>query len=144
MNQDSELNSDRQVNPEDYSAKPTRKWRKLIITVAVLLLGSTGLGLLYGWYFVQRKLIPLIETEAGNYLHRPLELGKLQSLSLSQASFGSSALPATDDNPDFVEVKQVKINLAPLHFLRQRELKLDLILVKPDVYIEQEQSNLWT
>jgi len=144
MNQDSELNSDRQVNPGDEPAKPSRKWRKLVMTVAVLLLGSTGLGLIYGWYFVQRKLIPLIETEAGNYLHRPLELGKMKSFTLTQASFGSSALPATEDNPDFVKVKAVKINLAPLHFLRQKELKLDLILVKPDVYIEQDSSKLWT
>ena len=144
MNQDSEPNSDKQVNSSDYSIRPARKWRKLVTTVALLLLGSTGLGLLYGWYFVQRKLIPLIETEAGNYLHRPLELGKMKSFTLTQASFGNSALPATEDNPDFVEVQSVKINLAPLHFLRRRELKLDLILVEPDVYIEQDSSKLWT
>ena len=144
MNQDSEPNSDKQVSPDDCSVRPTRRWRKLFITVALLLLGSAGAGLLYGWYFIQRQLIPLIETEAGNYLHRPLELGKLTSLSLTQASFASSALPATEDNPDFVKVKQVKINLAPLHFLRQKELKLDLILIKPEVYIEQDRDKLWT
>ena len=144
MNQDSELNSDKPINSGNYPAKPKRRWRKLVITLALLLTGSAGLGLVYGWYFVRQKLIPLIETEAGNYLDRPLELGNLKSLSLSQASFGNSALPATEDNPDYVKVKEVKINLAPLHFLRQKELKLDLILVKPDVYIEQDRDKLWT
>lgn len=127
------------------TATKHRSWRSRITkTVIVLLLGSVGGGLTYGWYFAQRKLVPLIETEAGNYLHRPLELGRLKSLSLTKASFGNSALPATNDNPDFVEVKEVKINFAPLHFLLRKELKLDIILVKSKLYIEQDQSKLWT
>ena len=71
-------------------------------------------------------------------------MGRLKSLSLTNASFGNSALPATNDNPDFVEVKEVKIKFALLHFLLQKELKLDLILVKPQLYIEQDKSKLWT
>ena len=134
MNQDSERNSDKQAKCD----RPENKWwRKIVMTVALLLLGSAGGGLIYGWYFVQRKLIPLVETEAGNYLHRPLELGELKSIFPTQASFGNSALPVTEDNPDFVKVKEVKINFAPLHFLRQGELKLDIIFVKADVYIER-------
>ncbi len=170
MNQNSEDNSDQQASgnqkenthsiesPEKLPRQPVskhshdysppakhRSWRRTIVkTFVFLLLGSTSGGLIYGWYFVQRKLIPLIETEAGNYLHRPLELGELKSLSLTKASFGNSALPPTEDNPDFVKVKEVKINFAPLHFLHKRELKLDLILVQPDLYIEQDQSKLWT
>ncbi|MGF1590327.1 MAG: translocation/assembly module TamB domain-containing protein [Pleurocapsa sp.] len=142
MKQNSERNSDKQVKC-DRPAKSNWR-RKMIMTVALLLVGSAGGSLIYGWYFVQRKLIPLVETEAGNYLHRPLELGGLKSLFPTQASFGNSALPATEENPDFVKVKEVKINFAPLHFLRQRELKLDIILVKPDIYIEQDESKLWT
>ena len=141
MNQDSERNLDKQTIPQ---VKSRKRWRKLITTVALLLMGSAGVGLIYGWYFVQRKLIPLIETEAGNYLQRPLELGDLKSISPVKASFGNSALPATKDNPDYVKVKGVKIDLAPLHFLRTKELKLSLTLVKPDVYIEQDRSKLWT
>ncbi|MEO1669395.1 MAG: translocation/assembly module TamB domain-containing protein [Cyanobacteria bacterium J06631_2] len=144
MNQDSEPNSDKQINSGAHPVQPPKRWRKIVVTIALLLMGSTGLGLIYGWYFVQRKLIPLIETEAGNYLHRPLELGRLKSLSPTKASFGKSALPATSDNPDFVKVQEVKINFATLHFLLHRELKLNLALVEPDVYLEQDESKLWT
>ena len=126
------------------AATATSCWRKITIAIAILLLGGAGSGLIYGWYFVQRKLIPLIETEAGNYLHRPLQLGELKTISPTGVRFGNSALPATNDNPDFVKVKEVKINLAPLYFLRKRKLKLDIILIKPDVYIEQDDSKLWT
>jgi len=147
MNQDPEHNSD-YFPPKDKSkhrtATPTSWWRKMAIAFFVLLLGGAGSGLIYGWYFVQRKLVPLIETEAGEYLHRPLKLGKLRSISPTGASFAGSALPATQDNPDFAKVKQVQVNIAPLYFLRTRKLKLDIILKQPDVYIEQDQSGLWT
>ena len=154
MNQDSELNSDQQAKCDrEYSKlhsdechRPPNgsRWRKLVLLMAWLLLGGVAGGSLYGWFFLQRKLVPLVETEVSKYLRRPLELGNLQSISPTAASFGNSALPATDDNPDFVEVEAIKVNFAPLHFLRERELKLDITLVEPDVYIEQDESKLWT
>ena len=146
MKQDSEKNLDNYLNynkPENRSTNISW-WRKSAIALFIVLLGGAGSGLVYGWYFVQRKLVPLIETEAGNYLQRPLELGKLQSISPTGASFGNSALPATDDNPDFAKVNKVKVNLAPLYFLRTRKLKIDIILEKPDVYIEQNSAKEWT
>ena len=141
MKQDSEVNLDRVSSNEH--PKKSHRWRKVVGAIAFLLLGSAGGGLIYGWYFVQRQLIPLVEKEVGNYLHRPLELGELKSISPFGASFGNSALPATEDNPDFVEVERVKVNFALLNLL-QRELKLNLTLVEPNVYIEQDESKLWT
>ena len=139
-----EHNLDKQVNLNLPPAKPQKRWRRIAATIALLLLGGTGVGSIYGWYFIQRKLIPLIETETGNYLHRPLELGDLKYISPTKASFGNTALPATEDNPDFVKVKEVNVKFAPLHFLRTKELKLAVTLVKPDIYIEQDESKLWT
>jgi translocation and assembly module TamB len=149
MKQDSENNSDnhlslKQKEPQNQAAASASWWRKVMIALFIVLLGSAGSGLIYGWYFLQRKLVPLIETEAGNYLHRPLDLGKLKTISPTGARFGSSTLPATNNNPDFVKVNGVKINLAPLYFLRTRKLKIDIILEKPDVYIEQNKSKEWT
>ena len=146
MKQDSEKNLDNYLSynkPENRSTNVSW-WRKSAIALFIILLGSAGSGLVYGWYFIQRKLVPLIETEAGNYLQRPLELGKLQSISPTGASFAKSALPATEDNPDFAKVNKVKVNLAPLYFLRTRRLKIDIILEKPDVYIEQNSAKEWT
>lgn len=147
MKQDSENNSDNHLNKnkrENKTTTPTSWWRRITITLFILFLGGAGGGLIYGWHFIQRKLVPLIETEAGNYLHRPLELGKLQTISPTGASFDQSELPATEDNPDFVKVEKVRVNLAPFHFIRTRELKIDLILEKPEVYIEQNATKEWT
>ncbi|MGD1918462.1 MAG: translocation/assembly module TamB, partial [Pleurocapsa sp.] len=147
MKQDSENNSDNHLKKnkgENQATTSTSWWRRIIITFFIVLLGGAGSGIVYGWYFVQRKLVPLIETEAGNYLHRPLELGKLKTISPTGASFGNSALPATNSNPDFVKVQKVKVNLATLYILRTRKLRIDIILEKPDVYIEQNSTKQWT
>ena len=144
MNHNSEPNSDKQSKSPDPKTTSSSWWRRLVLTLALLIVGGTGAGLIYGWYFIQRKLIPLIETETGNYLHRPLELGDLKTISLTGATFGNSALDATVDNPDFVEVEKVKVNFAPLYFLRTRQLKLALTLIEPNVYLEQDSSKLWT
>jgi translocation and assembly module TamB len=153
MNHNADRDSDKQANPgnhlqgeEKHSKIATSSswWRKLILTITILLLAGGGSGLIYGWYFVQRKLVPLIEKEASNYLHRPLKLGELKSISPLGGSFGSSSLPATKNNPDYIKTTAVRVNLAPLYFLRTRQLRIDIILIKPDVYIEQDESKLWT
>ncbi|MDJ0650744.1 MAG: hypothetical protein QNJ60_18780, partial [Xenococcaceae cyanobacterium MO_188.B19] len=125
-------------NEDLSSAQPPSKRRKWILIAILFLLSSLGIGTVVGWYLIQKKLLPLVETEAGKYLHRPLNLGKLQSVSLTSARVGKSELPPTQDNPDHavVETVKVKFNLLPLLF--KKTLPLDIILIQPDVYIEQD------
>ncbi len=144
MKQDSDRNSDKKFMAGDRTKTKPGWWRRIVIALTVLLLGSSGAGLIYGWYIIQRKLIPLIETEASEYLNRPLKLGDLKGLSLTGARFGSSSLPATPTNPDWVTVEAVKIDLNPLYFLRKRILQIDINLIEPNLYIEQGQDRVWT
>jgi translocation and assembly module TamB len=144
MKKKPDRNSDRQPNSGDLKNSSTSWWRKLILALTIVLLGGAGGGLVYGWYFVQKKLVPLIEKEASEYLHRPLELGELKSISPLGGTFGRSTLPATATNPDKVTVEKVKIDLNPLYFLRKRIIQIDIILIKPDLYIEQDEKKLWT
>ena len=142
--QDNPKNECASASPKDCT-NSRRVWlRKFFLALVIVLLGGTGGGLIYGWYFLQRKLVPLIETEASKYLHRPVELGKLRGLSLTGATFGNSAVPPTDTNPDRVAVKKVRVNFNLFYFLRKRILQIDIILIKPDVYIEQDESQIWT
>jgi translocation and assembly module TamB len=153
MNHNADRDSDKQASLNNHLQGEEKNsntvtsnscWRKLIISITILLLAGAGSGAIYGWYLVQRKLVPLIEKEASNYLHRPLKLGELKTISPLGARFGTSSLPATNNNPDQIKTTAVKVNLAPLYFLRKRQLKIDIILIKPDVYIEQDESKLWT
>ncbi|AFZ37875.1 protein of unknown function DUF490 [Stanieria cyanosphaera PCC 7437] len=126
------------------SPAQSRKWLKLVVGVGIFLLASTGVSLTYGWWLISRKLIPLVEQEVGDYLHRPIEIGQLESLSLSSARFGESIIPATENNPDTVSVEAVKVDWKSLTSLLKQRLALDLTLVKPDIYIEQDEKGTWT
>ncbi|MDJ0679288.1 MAG: translocation/assembly module TamB domain-containing protein [Xenococcaceae cyanobacterium MO_167.B52] len=133
------------IENEDLSLdQPPSKRRKWIVIAILLLLSTLGIGTVVGWYLIEKKLLPLVETEAGKYLRRPLSIGKLQSVSLTSARVGKSKLPPTQDNPDHavVETVKVKFNLLPLLF--KKTLPLDIILIQPDVYIEQDKTGLWT
>ena len=126
------------------SDKPPRKRRKWLAIAILLLLGSVGVGTAIGWYLIQKKLLPLVEVEAGKYLHRPVKLGDLQNVSLISARIGKSELPPTEDNPDRAVVEAVKVNFNLLPLLFKKTLPIEIILIQPDIYIEQDESRLWT
>ena len=126
------------------SLKQTLRWRKWLAIAFMIFLGVYGAGTVVGWYFVQTKLIPLIEVELGKYLHRPINIGKLQGLSLISARFGQSNLPATLDNPDRAEIDAVGVRFNLLPFLFTKTLPLEVDLIRPNLYIEQDHKGLWT
>lgn len=133
-----------QTNSDDLVQPAPGRWRKIFLGITILLLGGTGASLIGGWYLIQNKLIPLIETELTDYLHRPLELGDLTSLSPNGARFGESKLPAIATNPDTLTAQAVQIKFNPVKFLWRRVLQLDVIILQPDIYLEQDNTRLWT
>ncbi len=132
---------DRQHLSSDKTPEKRRKWVAIAI---ILLLGSVGIGITTGWYLIQKKLLPLVEVEAGKYLHRPVNLGNLQNVSLSSARIGKSELPPTEDNPDHVVIEAVKVNFNLLPLLFKKTLPIEIILIQSDIYIEQDERRLWT
>ncbi|MDJ0900996.1 MAG: translocation/assembly module TamB domain-containing protein [Xenococcus sp. MO_188.B8] len=124
--------------------KQTLRWRKWVTIAFMIFLGAYGGGTVVGWYLIQTKLIPLIEVELGKYLDRPINIGKLQGLSLISARFGPSKLPATTDNPDRAEIDAVGVRFNLLPFLLTKTLPLEVDLIRPDLYIEQDHTGLWT
>ena len=142
--------SDRSQDRESYSNQPLKKrqsaswWRKGLIASSVLALGTVIVGKVAGHYLIEKELIPLIETELDEYLHRPIEIGDLKSFSLNSARFGESDLPPTADNPDRARVSEVKVNFNLLPFLWKKTLPLNLTLIQPNLYIEQDEKKVWT
>jgi translocation and assembly module TamB len=119
----------------------------------VLSRGSIGLGglLLVGltlgawrlWIFVQKELAPLAEQNLTTSLNRPVKLGKVKGFSLTGVSFESSEIPATPTDSDRVAIGGVDVGFDILQLLIKRTLKLDVTLVNPDLYIEQDQQGRW-
>ena len=110
-----------------------------VATIAVL--GSVGY-----WgidYLVKKKLPPFLESQIGKIIDRPIDLGEVTGFSLNSIQFGETLIPATVTDSDRVSIEGVKVgfNIFPVIF--RRTLPLNISLIQPDVYLEQEQDGAW-
>lgn len=120
-----------------------------------LLLSRTGLALgfllLVGlagsawwlWIFINQQLAPLVEKNLTQTLNRPVQLGQVKRFSLTSLRFGESSVPATPTDPSRVSVDAIDVVFDPLQLVLTRTLKLDITLVNPNVFIEQDKKGDW-
>jgi autotransporter translocation and assembly factor TamB len=115
-------------------------------TVATGVIAIAAFGSLGYWgtqVLVKKKLPPFLETEIGNFIQRPIDLGEMKGFSLGGIEFGKTVIPATAKDPDKVTVEGVKVGFNLIPVLFRRTLPLDVSLIQPDIYLEQEQNGEW-
>ncbi|TAE05228.1 MAG: translocation/assembly module TamB [Oscillatoriales cyanobacterium] len=123
--------------------RTVRWWRPL-------LLSGTGLGIVAlvgaaaaaAWW-IPEKLAPVVETEVTKLVKRPVHIGSLERFSPTSLRFGRSSLPATATDPDYASTEAVEVQFSLWQLLLDRTLKLDITLVKPNAYIEQDERGVW-
>ncbi len=117
---------------------------RTLLVLGVLLAGAGGAGLWWLWRYVQTDLTPQVETQLGKILDRPVEIGEIERITPFGITFGRSRLPATPTELDTAETRQVEVGFNPLQLLQTGgRLDLDVTLVEPDLYLEQDQSGEW-
>jgi translocation and assembly module TamB len=104
---------------------------------------AIGAGVWYGNVFVRQELAPLVETNLTQLLNRPVNLGEVERFSLTGLRFGKSELPPTATDPDRAIVEAVEVKFDPIQLVFNRTLKLDVTLIKPNAYIEQDRDGVW-
>jgi translocation and assembly module TamB len=116
--------------------------RKTLVAGGVLLVGI-GAGMWWLNSFIYQRLGPIVEESLSKSLQRPVRLGRVERYSLTGLRLGQSSVPATADDPDRVTIDAIEVGFNPLQVLLTRKLSLDLTLVKPDLYLEQDKKGLW-
>ena len=110
-----------------------------IVAIAALMsLGYWGLQVL-----VKKKVPPLLESQIGKIIERPIDLGEVESFSLNSINFGETVIPPTATDTDKVTVEKVEVGFNIFPVLFRRTLPLDVALVQPDIYLEQERDGEW-
>ncbi|MEG4345442.1 translocation/assembly module TamB domain-containing protein [Microcoleus sp. A003_D6] len=130
-------------NKNQLPPRPHRRWWRL------LLLSGTGVGILalvgavaaQAW--VREKLAPIVQSEVSQTLKRPVQIGRLERFSPTSLRFGRSTVPATATDPDYASTEAVEVQFSIWQLLFNRTLKLDITLVKPSAYIEQDTQGRW-
>jgi translocation and assembly module TamB len=116
--------------------------RTSLVFGVILLAGIAG-GVLWARNYVYKELAPLVEKNLQQLLERPVQLGAVERFSLSSLRFASLSIPATPTDPDRVAAKAVEVEFSPLELLFKRTLGLNVTLVQPDVYLEQDKQGRW-
>ncbi|MEG5139019.1 MULTISPECIES: translocation/assembly module TamB domain-containing protein [unclassified Microcoleus] len=122
---------------------PQRRWWR------ILLLSGTGVGILglvgavAAREWVREKLAPLVASEVSQTLKRPVQIGSLERFTPTSLRFGRSSVPATATDPDYASTEAVEVQFSIWQLLFNRTLKLDITLVKPSAYIEQDAQGRW-
>ncbi|MFM2064343.1 MAG: hypothetical protein RLZZ507_4014 [Cyanobacteriota bacterium] len=93
--------------------------------------------------FIQTELAPLAQKNLTNTLNRPVELGQVKEFSLTGLRFAASAIPATSTDPDRVTIEAVDVGFDLWRLVVNRQLKLDVTLINPDIYIQQDNQSRW-
>ncbi|MEG4939125.1 translocation/assembly module TamB domain-containing protein [Microcoleus sp. F4-D5] len=130
-------------NKNQLAPRPHRRWWRLLLLsgTGLSILGLVGVAVAQAW--VREKLAPLVETEVSQLLKRPVQIGRLERFSPTSLRFGRSTLPATPTDPDYASTEAVEVQFSVWQLLFNRTLKLDITLVKPSAYIEQDAKGRW-
>jgi translocation and assembly module TamB len=114
----------------------------LIIGVTTIALGAiayVGVRIL-----ILETLPSWIESQLSNSIDRKVDLGEVKSFSLNNIKFGaSSIIPPTPSDRGNVRIEGVDANFNLLPLLFRRTLPLDITLIKPRVYLQQQKDGTW-
>jgi|GEM_PF-3842850 len=117
--------------------------RRILITILSVLLLSMGGGFTYGWFLLTRKLPPIAEKELTKLLKRPVNIGEVKGLSFGGVSFATSEIPATATDSNRVTIETVNVGINPVKLLLDNKLELNITLVKPELYLQQDTQRKW-
>ncbi len=124
-----------------------RLWLLLLgrtsLAVGVILLIGIAVGAWWARSYVYKDLAPLVQQNLQQLLGRPVKVGNVERFSLSSLRFSSLLIPATPTDQDQVVAKALEVQFSPLQLILSRKLALNVTLVQPNVYIQQDKDGRW-
>ncbi|MCW5317843.1 DUF748 domain-containing protein [Nostoc sp. KVJ3] len=124
-----------------------RLWLLLLgrtsLALGVVVLIGIAVGAWWARNYVYKDLAPLVQQNLEQSLGRPVKVGKVEGFSLSSLRFSSLSIPATPTDADQVVAKALEVQFSPLQLLLTRKLGLNVTLVQPNVYIQQDRDGRW-
>ncbi len=113
-----------------------------LVTGGVVLVGAIA-ATLYVQKFIQEKLAPLIATSLTEILNRPVNVGGVERVSPIGLRLGASSVPPTPDDADQVKMEAIEVGFNLLELLWSRDLHFDITLVRPIVFVDQDEDGQW-
>ncbi|MBU7581870.1 MAG: translocation/assembly module TamB domain-containing protein [Nostoc sp. TH1S01] len=113
------------------------------LVIGIFLLAGIASGIWWARNYVYNDLAPLVETNLEQLLGRPIKIGRVEAFSLSSLRFSSLSIPATPTDSDQLTAKAVDVQFSLLPVIFSRTLPLNVTLIQPRVFIQQDQEGRW-
>lgn len=139
-NPDNEPDSNSTNEPQ---SPPRRRRRRLWVWLCVALIATISGGVAVSWLILKQQLTPQISRILTNSVDRPVNLGEVERLRLGSVRFGQTEVPPTANDPDRAIVEAVDVKFDLLRLITERTLALDITLIEPDAYIEENFNGEW-
>ncbi|MEH1769894.1 MAG: translocation/assembly module TamB domain-containing protein [Nostoc sp.] len=124
-----------------------RLWLLLLRRTSLAVGGVLLIGIIVGFWwarsYVYKDLAPLVQQNLQQLLGRPVKVGEVEGFSLTSIRFSSLSIPAIPTDQDQVVAKALEVQFSPLQLLLSRKLGLNVTLVQPNVYIQQDKDSRW-
>ncbi len=121
---------------------PRRRLRRVLLWGGVgggITLLAAGIG---AAWFIRYRLAPVVGATLETILARPVDVGPVERFTFNSIRFGKSTIPPTAQDKDEAFAEAVEVNFALLS-LFQPKVQLDITLIKPTVYIQEDQPGNW-
>lgn len=129
----------------------SRRWRSIFSRKSLFfsffggsLLWGSITGMNWGVAYSQQHLAPEVTRLLQESLDRPVHLGQVEQVSLTQIRLGSSVIPATATDRDQVTVEAIEIQFNPIAALWQRQVHLTVTLIRPTAFFDQDDAGNWS
>jgi translocation and assembly module TamB len=116
---------------------------RISLALGVVLLIGIAVGAWWARSYIYKDLAPLVQQNLEQLLGRTVKVGKVESFSLSSLRFSSLSIPATPTDADQVVAKGLDVQFSPLQVIFSRKLVLNVTLIQPNVYIQQDKDGRW-
>ncbi|TRU46297.1 MAG: hypothetical protein EWV49_17220 [Microcystis aeruginosa Ma_QC_Ch_20071001_S25] len=114
-----------------------------LIVGGITLLGITSLGYFTTRYLVYERLTPILDNIFSEMLHRPVRVGKIEGFYFNRIRIGKSEIPATANSADSLSIDAIELGLNPLPLLLGLPLPIDVKLINPSIYLDQDKNGQW-
>ncbi|HEY9697961.1 MAG TPA: translocation/assembly module TamB domain-containing protein [Trichocoleus sp.] len=138
------------ANPNSGQNEPQSRsgGRRLAVIRASFIVGGVVLvglatGAVWAWRFIHEDLPPMVAQQLSNNFQRPVKVGEVQDVTFNSITLGASEIPPTADDADRLQVPQVRANFNLFELLWDRTLSLNVTLLNPKGYADQNKAGVW-
>ncbi len=112
-----------------------------IISLGLFVLMIIGVG--YGQWWAKRNLAPTISQELSKTLKRPIDLGRVEEVSLDRVRLRNVHIPVSGNSLNQLKVPEIIVSYNPIELIFTRTLKLDIRAIDPSIYLPQNAQGKW-